>query len=61
MWRIKAHCVVRKKGCPFTSEAPARAPRRRFSSLIRSFRIRDLQRLEKEISVDTTRTYIYMD
>jgi len=45
MWRIKAHCVWRKNGWLLTSEAPARAPRRRFSSFIRSFRTRDLQRL----------------
>lgn len=45
MWRIRAHCVVRKKGCALMSDAPARAPSLRFSSLMRSFRIRDLQRL----------------
>lgn len=45
MWRINAHWVVRKKGWVLTSEAPARAPRRRFSSLMRSLRTRDLQRL----------------
>lgn len=45
MCRIRAHCVVRKKGWVLTSEAPARAPRRRFSSLMRSLRMRDLQRL----------------
>jgi hypothetical protein len=45
MCRMRAHCVVRKKGWPFTSEAPARAPSRRFSSLIKSFRMRDLHRL----------------
>lgn len=37
--------MVRKKGWVLTSEAPARAPRRRFSSLMRSLRMRDLQRL----------------
>src|SRR5690242_1155193 len=45
MCRISAHCVVRKNGCVLMSDAPARAPSRRFSSLIRSLRIRDLQRL----------------
>ena len=45
MCRMSAHCVVRKNGWPLTSDAPARAPRRRFSSLMRSFRIKDLQRL----------------
>lgn len=48
MWRKRAHWVERKKGCVFTSEAPAREPIRRSSSLIRSFRMRDLQRLEKD-------------
>ena len=43
--RSNAHCVVRKKGCDLTSDAPARDPSRRSSSLIRSFRMRDLQRL----------------
>jgi len=37
--------VARKKGCVFTSEAPAREPRRRASSLRRSLRMMDLQRL----------------
>jgi len=45
MCRISAHCVVLKNGCALMSEAPARAPNRRFSSLISSFRIRDLQML----------------
>lgn len=45
MCRISAHWVVRKKGWPFTSDAPARAPSRRFSSFMRSFRMSDLQRL----------------
>jgi len=36
---------VRKKGWVLTSEAPAREPMRRSSSLIRSLRMRDLQRL----------------
>ena len=45
MCRSRAHCVERKKGCDFTSEAPARDPIRRSSSLIRSLRMRDLQRL----------------
>ena len=41
----RAHCVERKKGCVFTSEAPARDPKRRASSLMRSLRMMDLQRL----------------
>lgn len=51
IWRIRAHCVVRKKGWTLMSEAPARAPRRRFSSLMRSLRIRDLHRLEGDVSI----------
>ena len=47
MWRRRAHWVARKNGWVLTSEAPAREPRRRISSLIRSFRISDLQRLEE--------------
>jgi len=45
MCRINAHCVVRKNGCVLMSDAPARAPRRRFSSLMSSLRISDLHRL----------------
>lgn len=45
MCRIRAHCVVRKKGWVLTSDAPARAPSLRSSSFMRSLRIRDLQRL----------------
>lgn len=45
--RRRAHWVVRKKGWVFTSEAPAREPIRRSSSLISSLRIRDLQRLQR--------------
>jgi hypothetical protein len=44
-WRRRAQEVLRKKGWFFTSEAPARDPRRRSSSLMRSLRMRDLQRL----------------
>ena len=51
MWRRRAHWVARKKGWVFTSEAPARDPRRRISSLIRSFRISDLQRLESILAI----------
>lgn len=52
MWRKRAHCVARKKGWVLTSEAPAREPMRRSSSLMRSLRIRDLQRLrENSISI----------
>lgn len=43
--RSKAHCVVRKNWWLLTSEAPALEPRRRFSSLISSFRMRLLQLL----------------
>lgn len=39
--------MARKKGWVFTSEAPAREPIRRSSSLISSLRIRDLQRLHE--------------
>lgn len=46
MCRSSAQDVVRKKGWVFTSEAPAREPRRRSSSLIRSLRMSDLQRLQ---------------
>lgn len=38
--------MERKKGCALTSEAPARDPRRRSSSLMRSLRISDLHRLK---------------
>ena len=37
---------MRKNGWVFTSDAPAREPMRRSSSLIKSLRIRDLQRLK---------------
>lgn len=46
MWRSNAHCVVRKNGWVFTSDAPARDPRRRSSSLVRSLRMSDLQLLQ---------------
>lgn len=49
-WRRRAHEVLRKKGWPFTSEAPARDPNRRDSSLMSSFRINDLQRLNTLVS-----------
>lgn len=45
MCRSRAHCVVLKKGAVLMSEAPARDPRRRVSSLIRSLRMIALQRL----------------
>lgn len=44
-WRSRAHDVVRKNGAVLMSEAPARDPSRRVSSLMRSLRISDLQRL----------------
>lgn len=50
MCRSSAHWVLRKKGWVLTSEAPAREPMRRSSSLISNLRIRDLQRLETCIS-----------
>jgi hypothetical protein len=50
MCRSKAHWVDRKNGWAFTSDAPALDPRRRFSSLTRSFFIRDLQLLQLIIS-----------
>lgn len=50
-----------KKGCDFTSDAPAREPRRRSSSLLRSLRITDLQRLDMVsifvFEAETSRTY----
>ena len=49
-WRSSAQEVLRKKGWAFTSEAPAREPRRRSSSFIRSLRMRDLQRLGGGVS-----------
>ncbi len=49
MCRRRAHCVERKKGWVFTSDAPAREPMRRSSSLIRSLRMRDLQRLKRYV------------
>ncbi len=52
MCRRRAHCVDRKNGWVLTSEAPAREPMRRSSSLMRSFRIRDLQRLQRHIESD---------
>lgn len=45
MWRSNAHDVVLKKGCAFTSEAPAREPRRLVSSFMSSFRMSDLHKL----------------
>lgn len=45
MCRKSAHVIGLKKGWFFTSDAPALEPNRRISSLIRSFRITDLQRL----------------
>ena len=51
MWRRRAHRVSRKKACVFTSEAPARDPMRRVSSLMRSLRMSDLQRLGNDVSV----------
>ena len=51
MWRRRAHWVARKKGWVFTSDAPARDPIRRSSSLMRSLRISDLQRLEEAKSL----------
>jgi len=51
LWRRRAQEVERKKGWALTSEAPAREPRRRSSSLMRSLRMRDLQRLCDEKSV----------
>ena len=41
----RAHVIGRKKGWFFTSDAPAREPSRLASSLMRSFRMTDLQRL----------------
>ena len=45
MCRSRAHCVVLKKGAVLMSEAPARDPSRRVSSLINSLRMMALQRL----------------
>lgn len=49
--------MERKKGCALTSEAPAREPRRRNSSLMRSLRMRDLQRLVETLVLDNEKTY----
>jgi hypothetical protein len=46
MWRSSAHEVVRKKGAVLMSDAPAREPNRRVSSLMSSLRIMALQRLQ---------------
>lgn len=51
MWRNRAHCVDLKKGCPLTSEAPAREPNRRFSSFTNNFLIKDLQLLSSGSSL----------
>jgi hypothetical protein len=42
MCRSNAHCVVRKKGCDFTSEAPALEPNLLCSSLHNNLRMTDL-------------------
>jgi len=47
MCRSSAHEVVRKKGAVLMSEAPAREPSRRVSSLIKSLRMIPLQRLRR--------------
>ena len=44
--RSNAHCVVRKKGCDFTSLAPALEPNLRCSSLHNNFRMRDLHNVD---------------
>lgn len=41
--RSRAQLMVLKNGCAFTSAAPAREPRRLFSSLLRSLRMMPLQ------------------
>lgn len=48
MCRKSAQVIGLKKGWFFTSDAPARDPNRLASSLINSFRINDLQRLEED-------------
>lgn len=48
VWRSSAHCVWRKNWCALTSDAPARDPSRRSSSLMRSFLMSDLQRLLRQ-------------
>ena len=50
MCRRSAQVIGLKKGWFLTSEAPAREPSRRISSLIRSLRITDLQRLVTFVS-----------
>lgn len=59
MCRRRAHCVDRKNGWVLTSEAPAREPMRRSSSLMRSFRIRDLQRLQHRIKLGSEKAQSY--
>jgi hypothetical protein len=46
MCRRRAHVIGLKKGWFLTSEAPAREPNLLTSSLMRSLRITDLQRLD---------------
>lgn len=50
MWRSKAQEVVRKNGADLMSDAPAREPSLRVSSLMRSLRINALQRLSQRIN-----------
>lgn len=46
--RNKAKLTCLKKGCALTSEAPARDPSRRFSSLTNNLRIKLLQLLDND-------------